>query len=100
MLDEFDGWTFPVFRVLEVEIVAIEPQKMPHRAERSSLVALLKCMRLSNRGQISDGKNDDIFFAISESVLWACQRPFEQTHVSEEVALAGFLHLKPVLLDY
>ena len=81
-------------------ISPIEPQEMPHRAERRPLVALLESVRLRNAGQQSDREHDDVLLAVSESILRTRQRTFEQTNVAEEMAFGSFLNFKLVLLDY
>jgi hypothetical protein len=37
-----------------------------------------------------DSKNDDIFVAIGEGVLRACQRAFEQPQIADKMLLAGY----------
>jgi hypothetical protein len=73
---------------------------MPHRAKGRPLVALLKGMSLGYRGQKSHREHDDIFLAIGESILRTAQCAFEQADVAEKMPFPGFLHLKPVFLDY
>ena len=100
MLDEFDRRAFPKLRVLNVEIVAVQSQEMPHRAERRPLIPLLEGVRLGDTRQQPNSQRDDIFLAISESILWTCQSAFEKAEITEEMPLLGFLDFKPVLLDH
>src|ERR1700732_3312114 len=66
MFDQLHRRSLPKRRVLEIEIVAIESEEMPHRFKGGALVALLEGMRLGYRGQKSHREHDDIFFAIGE----------------------------------
>ena len=93
MLDQLDGRTFPKIGVLNVEVIPVEPQKMPHRPEGGSFVALLERVRLGNSRQQSNCEHDDVFFTVSECILRACQCAFEQTDIAKKVPLPGFLDL-------
>jgi hypothetical protein len=48
MLDQFHGGPFPKLGVLEVKVVAVETQEMPHRAESCALITLLEGVRVGD----------------------------------------------------
>jgi hypothetical protein len=100
MLDQRDDGVGPALAIIDCEIVAVDPQKMPERFKSGSLIALFERMGASDAGHKHDSEDKNVLLAETEEVPRACQGAFQQTNVADEVPLARCFDFKPIVFDH
>lgn len=69
VFDKGDYFIGPIPRIVDRHVELVLDQKLNHRDEAGSFVALLEGVGLHNTRHQPDRESDHVFFAINESVL-------------------------------
>jgi hypothetical protein len=96
MLDQRDHGIRPALGVVDVEIVAVDSQKMPQGLKSRTLVALLEGMGSRSAGHKHHAEYEDVLLTEAEEISRAPQRTFEQSVIPHKIPLSRCFHLEAV----